>query len=102
MSNQTFVKIPAFTEQLWNATGIGSDGNFTKESVSDLARLITQAQFIKNFTEDLYYCTEAAMSFTTYWNGRRAEYSAVKRPIAVFFYSLIQNLLSNVLSFMNL
>jgi hypothetical protein len=104
MSNQTFIKIPTFKEQLWNATGIGAKGNFTPNAsgISELTRLIAQAQFIQNFTEDLYYCTEAAMSFTTYWNGRLAEYLATKNPIGVFVYSLLQNLLSNVLSFNNL
>jgi len=102
MSNQTYIKIPNFTKQLWNATGIGAKGNFTPSGISDFTRLIAQAQFIQNFTEDLYYCTEAAMSFTTYWNGRLAEYRSRKRPIGIFFYSLLQNLLSNVLSLNNL
>ena len=59
MTNYTFIKIPNFTERLWNISG-GAKGNYNGTNITGFEILVSRAQFIQNFTVDFYYCTNAA------------------------------------------
>lgn len=100
VQNNTHTVIPEFFYNLSSSSDFNLNSNKSNAMLYDFAYM--GSAFLHNFTDDITYCTSALNYSMLYFSNTRLQYQQSCKPLALFSLSVVQNLVSNVLSLFNI